>query len=33
MELNKDYVDGYEEDNTKRFQEMFIIMSADSYQY
>ena len=33
MELNKAYADGYNGDGTKRFQEMCLIMSADSDQY
>ena len=32
MELNKSYSDGDNEDGTKRFQEMCLIMSADSDQ-
>ena len=33
IELNKAYVDGYDEDGTNRFQAMCLIMSADSDQY
>ena len=33
IELNKAYADGYDEDSTKRFQEMCLIMSADSDRY
>ena len=33
MELNKAYADGYNEYGTKSFQEMFLIMSAESEQY
>ena len=33
MELNKDYADGDDEDDTKRFQEICLIMSADSDRY
>ena len=29
MELNKGYIDGDDEDSTKRFQAICIIMSAD----
>ena len=29
MELNKAYMDGYNEDGTKRFQERCLIMSSD----
>ena len=32
MELNKDYADGDDEDDTKRFQEICLIMSAESDQ-
>ena len=30
MEINKDYSNGFDEDVTKRFQEMCLIMSTDS---
>ena len=33
IELNKAYADGYDEDGTKRFQEMCLIMYADSDRY
>ena len=33
IELNKSYADGDDEDGTKRFQAMCIIMSADSDRY
>ena len=33
MELNKAYVDGDDEYGTKRFQAMYLIMSAESDQY
>ena len=33
MELNKTYTGGVNEDGTKRFQEISLIMSTDSEQY
>ena len=33
IELNKAYADGDDEDGTKRFQAMCLIMSADSDRY
>ena len=33
LEINKSYADGEDEDGTNRFQEMLLIMSADSDQY
>ena len=33
IELNKAYADGDDEDGTKMFQEMCLIMSADSDQF
>ena len=33
VEFNKNYAEGYNEDGTKRFQEMCLIMSADSERY
>ena len=32
MELNKAYSNGYDEDGTNRFQEICLIMSAESDQ-